>query len=326
MPPRDFYDVLGVSRTSDTEEIQRAYRKLARTYHPDVNKEAGAEDRFKEVSEAYDILSDPETRRRYDAFGPQFRQVPEGVDPEAWAAAQAGGGRRRAGSGPSGGGFRWTTTEGDGEDAFSAFGDLDIDDLLGGFFSRGRAGGATRPGPRPGADREAELALTVEEAFAGTRRRITLSGRDGERTVDVTIPPGVVDGQRVRVAGQGGPGGEGAPAGDLYLVPRIQPHPRFRLDGRDVSVDLPLTPWEAALGATVPVDAPGGDAKVTVPPGSSSGRRLRLRGQGLPNPKGRPGDLYAEIRILVPKRLGARERELFEELARASNFDPRRER
>jgi curved DNA-binding protein len=331
MPPRDFYDVLGVSRTASTDDIQRAYRKLARTYHPDINKEPGAEDRFKEVSEAYDVLSDPETRGRYDAFGPQFRQVPEGVDPETWAAAQAGGGRRRAGAGSrgapggGGGGFTWTTSEGDG-DGFSGFGDIDLDDLLGGFFSRGRTGGAARRGPAPGADTEAEVPLTVEEAFTGTRRRITLSGRDGERTVDVTIPPGVVDGQRIRVAGQGGPGGDGGPAGDLYLVARIQPHPRFRLEGRNIFVDLPVTPWEAALGAKVPVEAPGGQAKVTVPAGSSSGRRLRLKGQGLPNPKGQPGDLYAVIRIMVPKRLQPRERELFEELARVSDFDPRRER
>jgi curved DNA-binding protein len=141
----------------------------------------------------------------------------------------------------------------------------------------------------------------------------------------VTIPPGVTDGQRIRLAGQGGQGGAGG-AGDLYLIARIAPHPRFRLEGRDVYVDLPVTPWEAALGAKVPVEGPGGEAKVSVPAGSSSGRRLRLRGRGMPNPKGQPGDLYAVVKIMVPKRLKKRERELFEELGRVSDFDPRRQR
>jgi curved DNA-binding protein len=169
------------------------------------------------------------------------------------------------------------------------------------------------------------VSLTVEEAFTGTRRRVALSGPDGERSLEVTIPAGVVDGQRIRLAGQGG-AGDGGPPGDLYLIVRLQPHPRFRVDGRDMIVDLPVTPWEAALGAKVPVESPGGEHKVTVPPGSSSGRRLRLKGQGLPNPKGAPGDLYAEIKIMVPRLPTERERELFEELARVSDFDPRRRR
>jgi curved DNA-binding protein len=202
---------------------------------------------------------------------------------------------------------------------FSGLGDLDIDDLLGGFFGRTGGGRGAGRGPRA-TDVEAEVLITVEEAFSGTRRRITLSGPEGERTIDVSIPAGVADGQRVRVPAQGGEGS------DLYLIARIQPHPRFRLDGRDVSVDLLLTPWEAALGAKVPVDAPGGEAKVTVPAGSSSGRRLRLKGQGLPDPRGQPGDLYAEVKIMVPKRPSAKERELFEELRRVSDFDPRTRR
>ena len=329
MPPRDFYEALGVPRTASAEEIQRAYRKLARTYHPDVNKDPGAEDRFKEVSEAYDVLSDPDQRRRYDAFGPSFRQVPEGVDPETWAAAQGAGARRSgartgagAGAGPSG--FTWTTV-GDDDVFTTGFGDVDIDDLLGGFFGRTGRAGRTRRGPARGADTEAEVSLTVEEAFTGTRRRVTLSGPDGERSLEVTIPAGVVDGQRIRLAGQGG-AGDGGPPGDLYLIVRLQPHPRFRVDGREIIVDLPVTPWEAALGAKVPVESPGGEHKVTVPPGSSSGRRLRLKGQGLPNPNGAPGDLYAEIKVMVPRHPTEQERELFEELARVSDFDPRRRR
>ena len=330
MAPRDFYDALGVSRTASADEIQRAYRKLARTYHPDVNKEPGAEDRFKEVSEAYDVLSDPETRKRYDAFGPSFRQVPEGVDPDTWRAAQQQGGRRRASTGPRGGGT-WTTVGGDG-DVFTSFGgdmgDIDIEDLFGDFFrGSGRArGGPRSTGPRRGADTEAEVQISVEESYTGGRRTLTLEGPSGTRTLEVTIPAGVVDGQRIRLRGQGGPGTAGGEQGDLYLVVRITPDPRYRLDGRDVVVELPVSPWEAALGAKVPVDIPGGEAKVTVPAGSSSGRRLRLKGKGLPNPKGTPGDLYAEVKIMVPRRLDKQEKKLFEELARVSDFDPRAQR
>jgi curved DNA-binding protein len=331
---RDFYEVLGVPRTASADEIQRAYRKLARTYHPDVNKDPEAEERFKEVSEAYDVLSDPDTRSRYDRFGPQFRQVPEGVDPDTWAAAQAAqrgaqrgaGPRQRARAGQSaGGGGGWTTVGGDGDVFVEGFGDIDIDDLFGGIFG-GRGRGRPR-GPIPGADQEAQIDLTVEEAYNGGRRRITLSGPGGSRSYEVNIPAGVTEGQRIRLPGQGGQGqGEGAPPGDLYLIVHILPHPRYRLDGRDIYVDLPVSPWEAALGAEVAVETPGGVAKVKVPAGSSSGRRLRLRRRGMPNPKGTPGDLYAEVKIMVPKRLSNRERELFEELARVSDFDPRRDR
>jgi curved DNA-binding protein len=176
----------------------------------------------------------------------------------------------------------------------------------------------------PGADQEAELELSVEEAYSGGRRRVTLSGPDGARTLEVTIPSGVTDGQRIRLAGQGGRGGDGAASGDLYLVVRLAPHPRYRIDGRDITADLPLAPWEAALGATVAIDTPGGEAKVRVPPGTSSGRRLRLRGRGLPNPRGNPGDLFAEARVMVPPRLTDEERRLFEQLASTSTFDPRR--
>jgi curved DNA-binding protein len=306
---RDFYQVLGVPRDAKQDEIQRAYRKLARTYHPDVNSDPGAEERFKEISEAYDVLSDPETRRRYDAFGPDFRQVPPDVDPETWAQARAGmgsgaRGRRR---GQPGGGV-WFESGGE---------EIDLEDLLGGMFSgRGRRGW----GPVPGADQEAELVLSVEEAHRGGRRRITLDGR----AFEVNIPAGVTDGQRIRLAGQGGRGSDGARPGDLYLVVRLAPHPRYRVQRRDITVDLPLTPWEAALGATVAIDTPSGEAKVRVPAGTSSGKRLRLRGRGMPNPRGTPGDLIAEAKIMVPARLTDDERRLFEQLAAASTFDPRR--
>ncbi|GAA4197932.1 curved DNA-binding protein [Streptosporangium oxazolinicum] len=313
MPPdRDFYEILGVRRGASQEDIQRAYRKLARANHPDVNKDPSAEDRFKEVSEAYSVLSDPETRRRYDAFGPEFRQVPEDVDPETWARARSrGAGAGRAG--PRGGG--------EGFDGFGGFEEgVDLGDLFEGLFSGRRGRSGANWGPIPGADQEAEIVLTLEEAYRGGRRSITV----GSRGLRVDIPPGVTDGQRVRLAGQGGRGGDGAPAGDLYLIVRIAPHPRYRVEGRDIHVLLPVTPWEAALGATVAVDTPGGEAKVKVPPGTSSGRRLRLRGRGMPSRRDRPGDLYAEVRIMVPERLTEEERRLFEQLAAASAFDPRR--
>jgi curved DNA-binding protein len=326
--PRDFYEILGVPRTANQKEIQRSYRKLARTYHPDVNKDPGAEERFKEVSEAYDVLSDPEQRRRYDTFGRDFRQVPEGMDAETWQRVRSGAGRQatgqRAGAGRGqreGESVFYSTDFGDGDFSFSS-GDIDIDELLGGIFSgRSRAGRGF--GPTPGADQEAELTLTVEEAFAGGRRTVTLSTPGGQRTFEVNIPAGVADGQRIRLAGQGGQGTGGAQGGDLYLVVRLAPHPRYRVDGRDITVELRLAPWEAALGATVTIEGPGGEAKLKVPAGTSSGRRLRLKGRGLPNPKGKAGDLYAEARIMVPPRLNAKERDLFEQLAAVSDFDPR---
>lgn len=307
---RDYYEVLGVSRNAGAEEVQQAYRKLARRYHPDVNSDPEAEERFKEINEAYSVLSDPDTRKRYDRFGPDFRSIPEGY--EEWAGAGQRASRGRAWRGTGGrGGVRVSVDE--------DFGGVDFEDLFGSLFgARGAAG------PIPGADQEAELELTVEEAYRGGKRNVTLSGPSGPRTLEVTIPRGVVDGQRIRLSGQGGSGSGNAPAGDLYLVVRLAPHSRYRVSGRDIYVDLPLTPWEAALGATVPLTTPGGETKVHVPPGSSSGRRLRLRGQGMPNPRGRPGDLFAEVRIAVPPKLTDRERELFEQLAAESTFDQRR--
>lgn len=315
---RDFYEILDVPRTATQDEIQRAYRKLARQHHPDVNKQPGAEDRFKEISEAYDVLSDPQTRRRYDAFGPDFRQVPEDADPEAFRRSRARAGTAGAGQarGPgSAGGFG----TGLGDD----LGGIDLEDLLGGIFG----GGAGRGwGPIRGADQEAELDLTVEEAFQGGHRSVTLEGPDGRRTLDVKIPAGVTNGQRIRLAGQGGRGSEDAPSGDLYFVVRIAPHPRYRVEGRDLYVDLPLAPWEAALGTSVAVQTPGGETKVKVPPGTSSGKRLRLRERGLPHPRGRHGHLYAEVKIVVPAKLTDEERRLFEQLAATSTFEPRRSR
>jgi curved DNA-binding protein len=314
---RDYYDVLGVSRDAGPDDVQQAFRRLARTNHPDVNRDPGAEERFKEINEAYSALSDPELRKRYDRFGEDFRRVPE--DWEQRVGAGAGGPVGRAGRGPR---ATWTA-EGTGVGGGfggGGFEGIDIEDLLGGMF-RGRGPRVARTA---GADQEAELPLTVEEAYHGGRKEITLNGPDGPRSYTVTIPRGVNDGRRIRLAGEGGRGFGDGSAGDLFLVVRLLPHPLFRVHGRNIHVDLKLAPWEAALGASVPVPTPGGETKVTVPAGSSSGRRLRLRGQGMPDPAGHPGDLFAEIKIMVPPRLSDHERELFSELATSSAFDPRR--
>ncbi|MFJ6598901.1 DnaJ domain-containing protein, partial [Streptomyces violaceusniger] len=225
---RDFYDVLGVSRGASQDEIQQAFRKLARKYHPDVNKDPNAEERFKELNEAYAALSDPKTRARYDRFGEDYRKVPEDWEERVGAGVGAG-----VGGGGGGGGFRGWTTSGDGdrvrfvrgfgEDAGG--GGVDFEDLFGAFFGGGAAPGAGRV-DIPGADQEAELPLTVEDAYRGGRRGVTLAGPTGQRSFEVDVPPGVVDGQRIRLAGQGGRGTGEAPAGDLYLRVRILPHPR----------------------------------------------------------------------------------------------------
>jgi curved DNA-binding protein len=300
--PRDFYEVLGVARDATAAQIQRAYRKLAREFHPDMNKSPEAEDRFKEVAEAYEVLSDAEQRRRYDAFGSDFRRVPDGVDPAAWSSSRAGS---------SGAGRRRTRTA----TGANVTGDADFssifEDLFGGRF-----------GSVAGADQEAEIVLSVDEAFRGTKRRFEV-GSAG-RSIEVNVPAGVRAGQRIRLAGQGGEGFGDGRRGDLYLRVRIAPDPRYRLDGRNLHVDLPLAPWEAALGVTLAVATPGGDEKVEVPPGTSSGQQVRVVGKGLPSRAGKAGDLVAEVRIVVPRRLTKEERRLFEELGRTSHFDARK--
>lgn len=303
---RDFYDVLGVGREASTDEIRRAYRKLARKYHPDVNKEAGAEEQFKEISEAYEVLSDPDKRKQYDRFGPAWRQ----------AAASGGGGPSGFG-GFDGPGFSDIRVE------FGEGGDIDLDDIFGSFFggrARGRRGGFGSFASR-GSDQEATLELTLAEAARGGKRSVRLG--DG-RSYEVNVPAGVRSGERIRLAGEGGQGAGGGPSGDLFLRVKLKPDRRFRLTGRDLHTEVAVAPWEAVLGATVEVPTLEGSAKVKVPAGSSSGRRLRLRGQGYPDGKGGKGDLYASVRIVVPKQLTDRERELFQQLAETSRFDARK--
>ena len=291
---QDYYETLGVTRDASADEIRRAYRNLARRHHPDVNQDPDTEDRFKEISEAYEVLRDPEKRERYDRFG------------RNWKAGQNVAGA----DGFDGGDVQFDFDGGDFSDFFEG--------LFGGRArSRGRSTTDGLEGfSMRGGDRDGVLELTLEEAARGGRRRISL-GDGGD--VQVEIPRGVRDGQRIRLVGQGAPGIGGGPPGNLFLRVRLRPHPVFDVEGRDLYVDLPVSPWEAALGAEVPVPTLEGSARVKVPPGSSSGRRLRLRGQGLPD----SGDLYAVLTIRVPAALSGKERKLFEQLAAESKFDPR---
>jgi curved DNA-binding protein len=303
---QDYYEALEVPRDASQDEIRQAYRRLARRYHPDVNKEPGAEDRFKQISEAYEVLRDPEKRDRYDRLGTN------------WRAGQDVSGAGGYGEGfDTGNGFDNVRVE---------FGSGDFSDFFEDIFGRRRSGPG-RAGfegfSMQGGDYEAVLDLGLEEAARGGKRWLSLG--DG-RSVEVDIPRGVRDGQRIRVPGQGAEGMGGGSAGDLYLRIRLRPHPRFRVEGRDLYVDLAVSPWEAALGAEVPVPTLEGSARVKVPAGSSSGRRLRLRGQGMPGSRGASaGDLYAVVTIKVPRKLSRKERELFERLASTSKFDPRKD-
>jgi curved DNA-binding protein len=295
---RDYYETLGVPRDASNEDIRKAYRKLARENHPDVNKGPGAEDRFKEVSEAYEVLRDDEKRAKYDRLGSNWNRGDDvsgaaGFDPRDFG---------------NGGGVRFDFGDGG-----------DFSDLFEGMFGGRRRGGFPGGGfSTRGGDQEATLELSLEEALRGGKKKISLA--DG-RDYDVNIPPGVADGQLIRLRGEGGEGMGGGPPGDLLLRVRVRRHPRFRRKGNDLYTDLPVTPSEAALGAQVPVRMlDGSTTRLKVPEGSSSGRKLRLRGQGMPG-----GDMYATVMIHVPKKLSRKEREAYERLAEVSKFDPRKE-
>lgn len=292
MKYKDYYAALGVPRDADAEAIKKAYRKLARQHHPDVAKGPDAEARFKEVAEAYGTLKDPEKRAAYDQLGAR-RGGEDFQPPPQW------------------------------EQAFSGFEGADLSDLLDALARGHGQRGARRTVPLRGRDHEASVRLSLEDAHRGTTVSLDVQHEDGARTLAVTVPAGVTEGQRLRLRGKGGPGRHGGPAGDIYLHITLAPHPLFRVDGHDLFLDLALAPWEAALGAEIEIPTLDGRVLLTVPHGTQSGRKLRLRGRGLANGHGGRGDLYAVARIDVPARLSPRERELFEELARESRFDPR---
>lgn len=302
----DYYETLGVPRDASKESIQKAYRKLARKYHPDVAPDDDSARRFKQINEAYEVLGDAEKRQKYDQYGAAWKQV------QAGGAPPPGFEGVHFDFGPGGAGF--------GDGPFSSFFEM----LFGGGAGFGGSpfGGRGRARPRGrGGDVQAQLRLRLEEAAAGGRRQLTLSDpeRGGTRTVDVKIPAGVVSGQKIRLSGQGGAGAGGAEAGDLYLLVELEPHPTFQVDGRDVRVLVTVPPWLAALGGATEVPTLSGPVTVKVPPGSSSGRRLRLKGKGMPNPKGAAGDLLAELRIVVPETLSGEEEDLYRRLRDAAS-------
>jgi len=320
-PQQDLYAILGVARDADAETIRKAYRKLARRHHPDVNPgDKASEDKFKEITRAYDVLSDAEKRRSYDEFGEISLQA--GFDAEkARRAREAFSAHREGGGGPGFGGFEGFPGAGDERTEFGG-----LDDLLSDLFSRRGGGGRGR-----GADVEAELELDFVDAALGGERRLTIArpmadGSVRDEMVSVRIPPGVADGGRIRLRGKGGEGRGGAPSGDLFARIRVRPHRYFRREGRDLYVDLPITVGEATLGAKIEVPTLDGRVTLTVPPGTDSGARLRLRGKGVPHPSGgKPGDLYVVAQIRVPRDLTPAAAEKLRELARFDPRDPRRD-
>jgi curved DNA-binding protein len=319
---KDYYETLDVTRTASPEDIKKAFRKLARLYHPDVAKnKSTAEAKFKEINEAYEVLSDPDKRRRYDELGANWQDGNSGP-------AQSGMRRGRAGS---------TTADPDFE-----FGGTGFSDFFESFFGGGRGGSGSRRRTdrggfgdgaftHEGEDVEADLMVTLEEALRGSLRKVTLrqpganGATDRTDTYQVRIPAGVREGQRIRLAGQGGSGHGGGAPGDLYLCVRLARHPDFNVQGADLYCDLDLAPWEAVLGVQVRIPTLDGTTSLRVPPGTVAGSQLRLRKLGLPQEGGSRGDLYATVRIQTPGSVSAAERAAWEQLGRVSTFNPRTE-
>jgi curved DNA-binding protein len=307
MQYKDYYQTLGVDRGATQDEIKRAYRKLARQYHPDISKEPDAEQRFKEVGEAYEVLKDPEKRAAYDQIGKGFQAGQEFRPPPDWDA-----GFEFSGGFPGGEG-----------EAFSDF----FETLFGRGRRARRGGGGFR---MRGGDHHAKVLIDLEDAYEGATRSITLGTpevtgdghvRTREHTLNVRVPKGVHQGQHIRLEGQGGPGLGGGPPGDLFLEVAFRPHPFYHVDGRDVYLDLPVAPWEAALGAKVTVPTPSGRVELTIPAGSRQGSKLRLKGRGIPGRA--PGDLYAVLQIALPPADGAAAKAVYQEMAEKLPFNPR---
>lgn len=302
---KDYYKIMGVARDVGQDELKRVYRRLARKFHPDVSKEKDAEARFKEVQEAYEVLKDPEKRAAYDQLGSNWRQGQDFRPPPDWAQNH-----------------EFSTAFGDQEGGFS--------DFFSSLF-----GGAARGGPRPrggggrgfamaGDDQVATIEIELEDSFRGGTQTIELkSPQTGARTLKITIPQGIVEGQRIRLAGQGSSGHGGGPSGDLYLEVKFRKHKLFQVDGRDVTLTLPIAPWEAALGATVPTPTLAGPVDLRIPANAKAGQRMRLKGRGLPGTAA--GDQYVVLKIALPPADSPKARELYEEMQRELPFDPRAE-
>lgn len=290
MKYKDYYQTLGVPRSASPDEIKKAYRRLARKYHPDVSKETAAEERFKEVNEAHEVLSDPDKRAAYDQLG-QYRPGQDFRPPPGWNGHFEPGG--------------------DFSDLFSQ--------LFGGGAAHGRRGGFHGRGAAPrGQDVEADLSLTLEEAFHGVERQVHAGGAP----IRFRVPPGAQAGKRLKLAGKGQSSPFGGAAGDLYLNIRIEPHPRYRLEGKDIYLDTPIAPWEAALGASLLVPTLTGNVRIKAAAGARSGQKLRLPGRGMPAKEG-AGDFYVQLQIVLPETLSEEERALYERLKALSRETPR---
>ena len=307
---KDYYKILGVERDASKDDIKRAYRRLARKYHPDVSKESDAEVRFKEMKEAYEVLKDPEKRSAYDQFGSNWKAGQDFQPPPNWQREYSFGG----GAEPFGDAGQ-----------FSDFFETLFGQSRGGGFSFRTGGGRAK-----GEDINAAISIPIEDAFRGGSRTITLevpeldaNGVTSRRrkSLNVKIPAGITAGKRIRLEKQGGPGFGGSAAGDLYLAIDFEPHPFYRADGRDIHLELPVTPWEAALGRKVKVPTLGGAVDLQIPAGSSSGKTLRLKGRGLPGKP--PGDQYVELKVVVPPASDEKIRELYETLERGHSVNPR---
>ncbi len=317
----DYYQVLGVERGASQAEISKAYKKLARKYHPDLNKNPGAEAKFKEINEANEVLKDPETRKRYDTLGANWKHGAPFEAPPGWSGAPPGwevhydvGGNSGGGGGGFGGfsDFFESLFGGRGGRRSAGGPGLDLNDILGGGFAR-QARGASA-----GQDVESAITVELEDVVRGGRKAIEVSGPGGTRRLEVKIPQGIRDGEKIRLAGQGMPGPGRGPGGDLYLTVHLAPHSTFRVEGDDLVARVPVSAWDAALGGRVRVPTLDGEVQMTLPPGQSSGQRLRLRGKGLPRRAGGSGDLYAELQITVPRTLSREQEELFKKLRQIS--------
>ncbi|MFZ9887351.1 MAG: DnaJ C-terminal domain-containing protein [Myxococcota bacterium] len=321
---QDYYETLGVKRSSTPEEIKKAYRRLSKEYHPDRNKSPGAEETFKKVSEAYEVLKDPQKRARYDQVGRGFHEGDDFRAPPGWQNVDFNFGQRRGrGSGPGSVGF---------SDFFETLFGSQGPGGFGGFGGSGAEGARARERPRKGKTTEVEVMLSLADVYRGGSTQVTLQhteqlvdgGRRSEpRSFTVKLPPGTKDGTRIRLVGKGGVGLGGGPPGDLVLRVRLASHPVFEADGVNLRARLQVSPWEAALGAKVSFQTLDGEVRLTLPPRTQGGRKLRLKGKGLPTSIDERGDLELEVSIRIPTELSADEQKLFEKLAAVSNFQAR---
>jgi curved DNA-binding protein len=322
---KDYYESLGVPRTASEAEIKKAFRKLAREYHPDVAKDKKkAEEKFKEINEAYEVLSDPANRKKYDQLGANWKQGAEFRPPPGWEGFSGGNARGFRGGAPGAEDFEFHF----GGTGFSDF----FEQLFGargrgaGFAGRdfgGRGGFAEEEMAERGRDVEGDIMVTLEEAMRGSVRSVSVRHDSQTHTYQVKIPPGVTEGQRLRVAGRGEAGAGGGEAGDLYLRIRLAKHPDFEVEDHNLIYEAEVAPWEAVLGANISVPTLDGRVNIKIPAGTQNGQKLRVRGRGLPQRGGGNGDLIVVTKVEVPQKVSDAERELWEKLARESKFNPR---